>query len=402
MRILFLALDIDLSCEQGDSIHALSLARSLLRSGNRVHLIVGADRAGIPSDGLEISVCPKGQHFAVLQHAYRVARRFRPDVIYERRFSPKVSAALSLALHRPYVVEINGLVEAEAAMQGRPLSEGPVARLKASLRKLTMRRAAAVVTVTEGLRDVIVQEYGVAPTKVFTVENGVDATLFRPMDRSEARVALGLAGGQIICFVGNLAAWQGLRVVLDALLNTPGSVRLLIVGDGRERQNLTDYARALGLLNRVEFVGRVPHDEVPLYMAAADVCVVPFTSRTSASKSSSLMMDRAGRSPLKLYEYLASARPVVLTAVAGARKLVEVTGSGMVVPPDEPMTFGRAIRQVLENPSFALAANRASEIVRRDHSWDAVASAVGRVLATVTDESVYPTYSTAREGHGAL
>src|SRR6266540_96416 len=165
MKILFLALDIDLSREQGDSIHAMSLATSLSRSGNRVHMIVGTNRDAILTDGLEISVCPRGQGFAVLQHAYRVARRFRPDVIYERRFSPKISAALSLALRTPYVIEINGIVEAEAAMQGRPVPTGPLAWLKTSVRKLNMRRAAAVITVTEGLRDIIVQEYGVSSSR---------------------------------------------------------------------------------------------------------------------------------------------------------------------------------------------------------------------------------------------
>jgi len=393
MRILFFALDIDLSLPRGDSIHAFSLASALARAGHPVHMVVGSAKGAVSADGFEFSVRPDEGDFRVLRHAQQVVRRFRPDVIYERRFSPKISAALSLLIRKPYVVEYNGILDEEAAIQGRPIPVTPRWRLKASLRMFMLRRAAAVVTVTERLREIVVSEYGVRASRVFLVENGVDPGLFRPMDRIVAREALGLRAGPVVCFVGNLVGWQGIGVLLEAIKTIHESVRVILVGDGPDKQQLVDRARRLEVLAKVEFIGSVPHGSVPLYIAASDVCVAPFTARRN---------ERSGVSPLKLYEYIACARPVVVSGIAGARELVERTGCGMVVPPDDPRALGSAIDQVLQDPTFVAAAKRAGETVRRERSWDSVAASVSRVLRSVTDAHKLPTDSIIREGPGQL
>jgi len=391
MRVLFFALDIDLSLPRGDSIHAFSLASALARAGNPVHMVVGSAKGAVSSEAFEVSVHPDGGDFRILLHAQQVARRFRPDVIYERRFSPKISAAVSIMTRKPYVVEYNGIVDEEAAMQGRPIPRTRRWRFKASLRMSMLRRAAAVVTVTERLREVVVSEYGVRSSRAFLVENGVDPGLFRPIDRVVAREILGLDPGPIVCFVGNLVGWQGIEVLLEAIKTLHDSVRVILVGDGPDRQQLVDHAKRLNVLARVEFIGSVPHDRVPLYIAASDVCVAPFTAQRN---------ERSGVSPLKLYEYIACARPVVVTGIAGARELVESTGSGIVVPPDDPGALGDAIHRMLQDPTFIAAANRAGEIVRRERSWDSVAASVTRVLRIVTDSQRQPNDSISRDARG--
>lgn len=376
MRILFCALDIDLSRPRGDSIHAFSLASALARAGHQVHLVVGSMTGACSSDGFEVSVRPNDGDLRTLLYMQQVAARFRPDVIYERRFSPKISAGLSVVTRRPYVVEYNGIVDEEAAMQGRPIPLSPSGRLKALLRISMLRRAAAVIAVTERLREMVVREYGVRSSRVFLVENGVDPSLFRPIDRDVAREALGLRAGPAVCFVGNLVGWQGIGVLLEAIPTLPDSVHVILVGDGPDRQSLFDRARRLNLLGRVDFIGSVPHDRVPFYIAASDVCVAPFIAKRN---------QRSGVSPLKLYEYMACARPVVVTGIAGARELVERTGSGIVVPPDDPGALGRGIQQVLQDPTFLAAASRGAEIVKQERSWDIVAAMVTRVLNWVAD-----------------
>ncbi len=393
MKILFLGLDLDLRVQRGDSIHALSLATSLGRLGHRVHFVVGAMKDSTTAEGLEVSVRPDGGDLRVLRHVVRVARQFHPDVIYERRFSPKISAALSHLARIPYVVELNGIVDDEASMQGRPMHNTSGRRLKASVRVSLMRRAAAVVTVTEGLREFVVHEYGLSSTRVFTVENGVDPLLFRPMDRLGARAALRLPSSPTLCFVGNLVAWQGLGSLFEALRGAADSIRLLVVGEGPDRASLVDRARGLGILGRVEFRGVVPHNQVPQYIAAADACVAPFTGARNL---------RSGVSPLKVYEYLACARPVIVTAIPGAHELIEAMGCGIVVPPDDSIALGRAIPRVLRDSSFAVKANRASDIVRRNHAWNGVAAAVSQVLATATDQPTSVGDSALRERHDAF
>lgn len=375
MRILFQALDVDLGANRGDSIHTRNLAVGLVRGGHRVHLVSGAATSGVVLPGVELTIRPEGGDLKVIAHVRRVALKFHPEVIYERRFSPKIAAALSFLIHRPYVVEYNGIAVEEAAMQGRPLKRGPVPRVRAAIRVRLLRRADAVVTVTPGLRDIVAREYGVPIPKISVIENGVDPALFQPSDRSGARSGLGLQKGPLVCFVGNLVRWQGLEALVVALKGISADVQCVIVGGGGEKPHLLQQAKALGIDDRIKFVGNVPHDLVPAYIAAADVCVAPFSYQRNA---------RSGVSALKLYEYLACGRPVVVTAIPGARELVEGTGCGIVVPPDDSTALGSAIVRVIENPSFERAAIRASEQVRRDRSWDRVAKDVARVLAIAT------------------
>jgi len=368
MDVLFLALDVDLRMNRGDAIHTKALAASWARAGHRVHLVVGGDGADSRIPGMEVSVRPGTADLPTLASVKEVARSFKPNVIYERRFSPKISMTLSTLTGTPFAVEYNGIVDEEAAMQGRPLPKTPARRLKTAVRIRMLRRAAAVVTVTQGLREIVIERYGVDPERVFVVENGVDPELFRPLDPAEARAVLGLPPGPLACYVGNLVRWQGLDTLLEAMNELPSSYRLVLVGDGPSRAHLVRQVEKQGLGGRVHFAGIVPHDQVLLYIAAADVCAASFSSERNV---------RSGVSALKVLEYLACARPIVVTAIPGAVELVETYRCGLVVPPEDPHAFGAALAQVREGPSFRAAALRASEFVRRERTWDRTA---GRVI----------------------
>ena len=367
MDILFLALDVDLRVNRGDAIHTRALAASWARAGHRVHLMVGGDGVDIGIPGMEVSVRPGTADLPTLASVKEVVRSFKPNVIYERRFSPKISMTLSTLTGKPFAVEYNGIVDEEAAMQGRPLPKTTTRRLKTAVRIRMLRRAAAVVTVTHGLREIVIERYGVDPERVFVVENGVDPELFRPLDTAEARATLGLPPGPLACYVGNLVRWQGLDTLLEAMNELPSSYRLILVGDGPSRAHLVRQVEKLALDGRVHFAGIVPHDQVPLYIAAADVCAASFSSERNV---------RSGVSALKVLEYLACARPIVVTAVPGAVELVETYRCGLVVPPEDPHAFGAALAQVRERPSFRAAALRASEFVRHERTWDRTAGKV--------------------------
>jgi len=221
--------------------------------------------------------------------------------------------------------------------------------------------------VTQGLREIIIQRYGVEPERVFVAENGVDPELFRPMDKADARAILGLPSGPLICYVGNLVSWQGLDTLLAAMKHLPPDARLILVGDGPSRHHLANRVEELGLGARVQFAGTVPHEKVPRYIAAADACAASFSSERNL---------KSGVSALKVMEYIACGRPVVVTAIPGAAEMVKTSGCGLVVPPEDPNAFGAALADLIEHPTYLAAALRASESVRRERSWDRTAATV--------------------------
>jgi glycosyltransferase involved in cell wall biosynthesis len=179
---------------------------------------------------------------------------------------------------------------------------------------------------------------GVPPENIRIVQNGVDGERFRPADRRAARSALDLPLDQrILLYVGHLKESKGLLDLATAFARlaerVPDAV-LVVVGDGEVRSQLASALAPLG--ERVRLVGVRPHDEVPRWMAAADVVVLPSWNEGT---------------PNAVIEALASGRPVVATRVGGVPDLVTGPLLGELVPPRNPPALAAALERALSSPS---------------------------------------------------
>ncbi|HUJ59018.1 MAG TPA: glycosyltransferase family 4 protein [Kofleriaceae bacterium] len=200
-------------------------------------------------------------------------------------------------------------------------------------RRLTawaLPRAARVVAVSRPLADAAV-ELGVARERVAIVMNGVDGELFFPRDRAAARAELGLPAGPLAVYVGNLKPEKG---VLDLARAWPEVARarpdatLALVGGGPLRGELERQLGATG----ARLVGPQPLDRVPLWMAAADVIVLPSHSEGT---------------PNVVLEALASGRRVIATRVGGVPDLITSDALGALVPPREAGALAVALTHAL-------------------------------------------------------
>jgi len=367
MRVLFLAQDIDLANRRGDSIHVVELARALTALGHEIRLVTATGSADAPV-GLHHHRRPEDTLGQILQ-ARKLARGWA-DVIYERRLSPKVAWAASRLVAIPFVVEINGILDEESKSH-----EAGGGAIRRKLRGHMIRRASLVVAVSEGIRDHLISAYDLASTKVAVVPNGANTSDFHPMDPQECRTKIGIPrSGHVVCFVGNLAEWQGLDQFLGAIRVVRADVpdiEVLIVGAGPEEHRLKSLAAELGLDGIAHFVGPVPHEDVPKYINASDICVAPFVGRRKAS-------------PIKVFEYLACGRAVVATDVDEIGRFLRENRAGLVVPPDDPHALSSAIRDLIEHPQEALAfGNSGRDVVLRTRSWDATARRLVSLLSTV-------------------
>ena len=224
----------------------------------------------------------------------------------------------------------------------------------AALESVGEWRADAVIVLTRRLADRLLAG-GLDPGRVHVIPSGVDLRLFA---RAQPDPAPDLPRPRVL-FVGRLAAQKGVSTLLEAVPLLRARAAVVLVGDGPRRPALERQAGRLGP-GRVRFQGFVPHAEVPAWLAAADVLVLPSIYEELGSV---------------LLEAMAAGLPVVASAVGG---IPDALGAaGRLVPPRDPAALAAAVDEILDDP--ALAAELAAAARRRAaaFSWDVLA---GRVL----------------------
>ncbi len=153
-----------------------------------------------------------------------------------------------------------------------------------------------VTTTTETLKNT----YKIPDRKIKIIPNGVDIKNFK--NDPNAKEKLGLSGF-IVGYVGVLREWVDLAPVFNALKYLDKEIKLLVVGkEGRFKENI-NLAQKLGLSDRVIFTGMVPYSEVPKYVSAMDVGLIPFKQDSITNNAL----------PIKLFEYMACEKPVIST-----------------------------------------------------------------------------------------
>jgi glycosyltransferase involved in cell wall biosynthesis len=168
---------------------------------------------------------------------------------------------------------------------------------------------------------------------VRTLRNGVDLVMFRPQDRAAARARLDLRGPVLIC-VGGLIPRKGQELAIGALPELPDAT-LLVVGEGPDRAKLGSLAQGLDVADRVRFLGRVVHDELPALYSAADVMLLPSSAEGWANV---------------LLEAMACGTPVVATDVGGSGEVLTEPAAGVLMRERSVRALAEGVRQVLADP----------------------------------------------------
>jgi glycosyltransferase involved in cell wall biosynthesis len=288
------------------------------------------------------------------EHLLRAFEGDPPDAVYERS-SLFSYAGLEVArdLGVPLVLEVNAPLAEEQATHRKLI----LRRTASALERLVLLEADAVVVVSSAMAG-WARAAGVAPERITVMPNAVDPARFRPGAGGEAvRRRLGLTGARVIGFVGSLKPWHGLETLLRAarrLHERDPDVRLLVVGTGRLTGMLVPTER------HVTWAGRVAHEEVPGYLAAMDVVAVTYPPG-----------DGMYFSPLKLYEAMAAARPVVGARVGQVAEMIDDGRTGLLYAPGDAEDLASKIAAVLAAPeSGELMGAAARARIACSRTWD--------------------------------
>jgi PEP-CTERM/exosortase A-associated glycosyltransferase len=330
-------------------------------------------RTRVPSSAMRTAPVV-GQWTVVTDTAARLAEimdRTQPHVVHAHSPCLNGIAALKAARPRgvPVVYEMRASWEDAAVDHGTTTDGSLRYRLSRALETWTLRRADAVTTICEGLREDILSR-GIPQPKVTVIPNAVNVEAFPVIERADAGLQrqLGLEGAFTLGFLGSFYGYEGLDTLIAAMpgiLRVEPRARLLLVGGGFEEERLQAQATRLGLDGAVHFAGRVPHSEVARWYSLVDLLVFP---RKSIRLTETV-------TPLKPLEAMAQSRLLIASNVGGHRELVRDGQTGFLFAPDDPSALEAAVHRVLEcREQWSAIREAGRRFVEQERTWvDSVA-----------------------------
>jgi starch synthase len=301
------------------------------------------------------------------------------DLVYERNGLFKYGVAMACKrLKLPYVLYFEADDVFEHDIMGTPITGLLRRRAKDAIR-YNLDAADCIICVSEPLKSYLTTTWSMPAEKIVVFPNVADVQRFRPDSgaRAEVRASMGVEDNPLVIFVGNFYQWHDVSTLLDGfaqVFQVHPDARLVLVGDGAERQTMMQRAAELGLTDAARFTGLVPHDEVPRLLAAADVAVVPYPP----------METDLWLSPLKLFEYMASGMAVIASAVGQLTEVVQDGRNGLLVPAGNVPAMAAALQRLVDDPALRTQLGRqAREDAARKHSWEHYLSRLERVFLAV-------------------
>lgn len=395
--MLFLDMVRPLSLADGSLIHRYELVGNLARFDNEIHIFTAGRSSLSNIKNIHSHYIPPGSFLSLTVNYFSSSVSLLSsetfDVLYTRNPNFGFLAGLFCKTRcKKMVYELNGIPEdeknlfrtkCEADKFSQPGKKNSFSsqyfsiqgKIKLFILKKALGFSDRIIAVTPGIKSNLEKIYNIPAEKIVVVSNGANTSLFKPQEQEICRKELGLdLEDPYVCFVGNLAPWQGIEYLVKAapfILSRFPECRFLIVGDGVMKESLIKLCRELGVEDRFNFTGVVAYDRVPLYINASDTCTAPFILARNA---------KIGLSPLKLYEYMACGKPVVASDISGVSDVLKNSGGGIPVLPENPNALSEGVLKLLENPGLRKKmGSKGLSYVTENYSWYSVAKKVNEV-----------------------
>jgi glycosyltransferase involved in cell wall biosynthesis len=261
-----------------------------------------------------------------------------------------------------YVYDANDAYWAWPGYQWYPL---PFRRFLRRVERRCVRRAAAFITVSDGLADMLERRYGRRPT---VVRNAHDLRIDREAS-IDVRQAAGVGAEDFVLVIaGNEKPSDAVAAPLRALAVLPESIHLVLLGRGYEKHQ--PEITELGLANRVHLVPPVSPAEVTSAIRSADASII--NTRASGVHLHSL--------PTRLFSAVAAGLPVLYPPLPGVRALAETHGLGVPVDADDPESIAAAVRDLNDSPDLAAETRANVERAREVLNWEREEGLIAEII----------------------
>ena len=232
-----------------------------------------------------------------------------------------------------------------------------------------LSHAVLINTVSDEMAQALV-DIGAKRDKIRVIPDGVDTSLFNPgVDGAEIRERYNLANSPTVIFHGDIKPIDGVDLLVSAFkkvsLRIPSAKLLIVGGGGAYFEFLKNLVDRSNLGSSIVFTGWVLHAEIPKYLAAANLGVMPLLSTLETNSYLSF----------KLFEYWGMGKPVVVSKVRAISRLVENCDGGVLVSPGDIGGFADSICQLLEDPKRGRSMGaRGRSLVESKFDWNLIMS----------------------------
>ncbi len=376
MKILYSAAGTPIPGTHGGSVHALELCRALARRGHEVHLAAlrppSSDAAEGPLDGVQIHYLRRFLPVTLLEWtAGRAIRsliaKIRPDVLVERFYT--FGGAAIAAAHRAgvaAVLEVNSPARDYPGSLRDTLDKLTIVRPVDRWRRRQLERCAAIYTTSRHLIPPELQD------SATVIVNGVDIERFTPGPETRDTGPLHCA------YVSSFRSWHGAEDLVEAVSHCVSRgvpLRVTCIGQGPRWKRAKEAAVVAGIEDNIDFVGRVPHAEVPGLLADADIGVAPFAPDQFRALELGWFW-----SPIKIFEYLAAGLPIVTADIDELRTLLSGEVANFYRSSD-PLALAAAITELEADRAAVRSMSKAARaLAEQRYTWDHQAAAVDVVL----------------------
>ncbi|MCZ6597818.1 MAG: glycosyltransferase family 4 protein [Planctomycetota bacterium] len=376
-RELVLVANARMPSQRAQSLQLAQMAAAFERQGARTTLLY-ARRVPTPPlpagqdlfdyYGAAPGPRPRVEAVACADWIDRVARplQFVPARVQELSFARNAARRVRDAFPRACVYSREVETARLLAGQGREalyleVHRVPGGRLRRRWLAQTAPACRGIVAISGGVRADL-EELGVAPEKIRVEHDAVEAGRFEAApSREEARATLGVpADAPVVVYAGGLLAWKGVDLLIGAARHLPAVTFLVVGGMDADVERLRGLAAGLANV-RVE--GFRPPADVPTYLAAGDVGVVPNRSQPAISARYT--------SPLKVFESQAAGLPLVASDLPSLREILAPETEAVFVPPDDEEELAAGIARLLADDELRAAIAGRGRERAAEHTWDA-------------------------------
>lgn len=290
----------------------------------------------------------------------------RPNCIYTRQLSYSfVPPLLARLFGIKHCLEVNGILYDELKLVNASATKLALIKIISRINCTLTNRISVTVPETKNR---LMELYGTQKEKIEVIScAAANHHNFYPGDQGKARREVGFAEHDfIVGFAGTLYAWHGMDLFLTAVPELAAAIRhfrLVVIGDGVELDRLVSQARDLGVQHYITFTGLIPYQQIPTYIQTFDVGISFFKPVRPIPGI-----------PMKMYEYMACAIPVIASAYEGYGPVVAELGAGLSVNTNNPAEIVDGLIKLSRDPALRAAmGQKGQQSVEERFNWEKVA-----------------------------